>query len=76
MATIDVCPACGYPTLGPDLCAFCRPLDGEWMPTPFDDVRMSCRGELQRLQVAETTPSRTDFPLAAQSAALPLTGAL
>jgi|HubBroStandDraft_3_1064219.scaffolds.fasta_scaffold29114_3 hypothetical protein len=30
--TIDVCPACGYPTIGPDLCAFCRPLDAEWMP--------------------------------------------
>ena len=43
--TIDVCPACGYPTVGPDLCAFCRPLDGEWMPTPFDDVRMSRQGE-------------------------------
>ena len=68
--TIDVCSACGYPTLGPDLCAFCRPLDGE------DHVRMSCRGELQRLQVAETTPSRTDLPSAAQSAALPLTGAV
>jgi hypothetical protein len=24
MAT-NICPACGYPTLGPDLCAFCRP---------------------------------------------------
>ena len=24
--TIAICPACGYPTLGPDLCAFCRPL--------------------------------------------------
>jgi hypothetical protein len=24
--TIIVCPACGYPTLGPDLCAFCRPV--------------------------------------------------
>ena len=23
--TINVCPACGYPTLGPNLCAFCRP---------------------------------------------------
>ena len=53
--TIDVCPACGYPTVGPDLCAFCRPLDGEWMPTPFDDVRMSYQGEPQRLQVAETS---------------------
>ena len=21
----DVCPACGYPTMGPGLCAFCRP---------------------------------------------------
>lgn len=23
---VDVCPACGYPTLGPDLCSVCRPL--------------------------------------------------
>ena len=43
--TIDVCPACGYPTVGPDLCAFCRPLDGEWMPTPFGGVRMSRQSE-------------------------------
>jgi hypothetical protein len=44
IVTIDVCPACGYPTIGPDLCAFCRPLDGEWMPTPFDDVRIESSG--------------------------------
>jgi hypothetical protein len=25
VATSYVCPACGYPTLGPALCAFCRP---------------------------------------------------
>ena len=24
--TIDVCPACGYPTVGPDLCFYCRPV--------------------------------------------------
>jgi hypothetical protein len=24
--TIDVCPACGYPTVGPDLCSYGRPL--------------------------------------------------
>jgi hypothetical protein len=23
--TIDICPACGYPTIGPDVCFFCRP---------------------------------------------------
>ncbi|BBY06146.1 hypothetical protein [Mycobacterium noviomagense] len=23
--TVDVCPACGYPTIGPDVCFFCRP---------------------------------------------------
>lgn len=23
----DICPACGYPTLSPALCAFCRPGD-------------------------------------------------
>jgi hypothetical protein len=25
--TIDVCPACGYPTVGPDLCSYCRPVE-------------------------------------------------
>ena len=36
--TIDVCPACGYPTVGPDLCAFCRPVDAEWDAGPqLDD---------------------------------------
>jgi hypothetical protein len=35
--TIDVCPACGYPTVGPDLCAFCRPLDAEWDAGPHLD---------------------------------------
>jgi hypothetical protein len=24
--TVDICPACGYPTIGAALCAFCRPL--------------------------------------------------
>jgi hypothetical protein len=24
---IDVCPACGYPTVGPDLCYYCRPVE-------------------------------------------------
>jgi hypothetical protein len=34
--TIDVCPdvcrACGYLTLGPDLCYFCRPVVAETLP--------------------------------------------
>ena len=25
--TVDICPACGYPTIGPTLCAFCRPVE-------------------------------------------------
>jgi len=25
--SVDVCPACGYPTIGPELCAFCRPVE-------------------------------------------------
>jgi hypothetical protein len=25
IVTIDACPACGYPTIGPDLCSYCRP---------------------------------------------------
>lgn len=24
--TIDICPGCGYPKFGPDLCAYCRPM--------------------------------------------------
>jgi hypothetical protein len=24
--TVDVCRACGYPTVGPDLCFYCRPV--------------------------------------------------
>jgi hypothetical protein len=27
IVTIDVCPACGYPTVGPDLCFYCRPVE-------------------------------------------------
>lgn len=23
---VAICPACGYPTIGPELCAFCRPV--------------------------------------------------
>jgi hypothetical protein len=38
--TTNVCPACGYPTLGPALCAFCSPgevLVGDQVfgPMPF-----------------------------------------
>ena len=35
--TIDVCPicpACGYPNLGPDLCYFCRPVVAKTLPFP------------------------------------------
>ena len=24
--TVAICPACGYPTVGPDLCFYCRPV--------------------------------------------------
>jgi hypothetical protein len=27
IVTIIVCPACGYPTVGPDLCFYCRPVE-------------------------------------------------
>ncbi len=44
--TIDVCPACGYPTIGPDLCAFCRPVgaligDQTFEPMLFRDEAAS-----------------------------------
>ncbi len=25
--TVNVCPACGYPTVGPDVCFYCRPIE-------------------------------------------------
>ncbi len=35
--SIDVCPACGYPTVGPDLCFYCRAeaLTGDQMFEPM-----------------------------------------
>ena len=32
--TIHVCVACGYPTVGPDLCFYCRPVVAKTLP-PF-----------------------------------------
>lgn len=26
-AVVELCGGCGYPTLGPDLCAFCQAVD-------------------------------------------------
>ena len=30
----SICPACGYPSLGMDLCAYCRPLAQGMTPAP------------------------------------------
>ncbi len=30
----SICPACGYPSLGMDLCAYCRPLAHCLTPAP------------------------------------------
>ncbi len=30
----SICPACGYPSLGMDLCAYCRPLAQGLTPAP------------------------------------------
>ena len=32
--TIHVCAACGYPTVGPDMCFYCRPVLAKTLP-PF-----------------------------------------
>ncbi len=31
---VSVCAACGYPTLGPDVCYFCRPLVATTLSIP------------------------------------------
>ena len=36
--TIDVCPACGYPTVGPDLCSYCRPVEALTRDQTFEPV--------------------------------------
>lgn len=41
--SIDICPACGYPTIGPELCAFCRPVEvltGRQMREPVPSVEL------------------------------------
>ncbi len=43
MVNIDICPACGYPTIGPELCAFCRPVEvltGDQMSEPVPSVKL------------------------------------
>lgn len=32
LTTSSICPACGYPTIGMDLCAYCRPLAQDFLP--------------------------------------------
>ena len=36
--TIDVCPACGYPTIGPDLCSYCRPVEAQTSDRMFEPM--------------------------------------
>ncbi|WP_156662732.1 hypothetical protein [Mycobacterium sp. 1274761.0] len=31
LTTSSICPACGYPTIGMDLCAYCRPLAQDFL---------------------------------------------
>lgn len=38
MAMIDICPACGYPTLGVELCAYCVPVQSMNGHHPFHSV--------------------------------------
>lgn len=34
LTTSSICPACGYPSLGMNLCAYCRPLAEGLTPAP------------------------------------------
>jgi hypothetical protein len=68
MAT-NICPACGYPTLGPDLCAFCRPgevLAGDqaFGPMPPTTARIGVGGQLDPDSNAATQPVTLSGPLA------------
>ncbi|HZQ32155.1 MAG TPA: hypothetical protein VFB19_10515 [Mycobacterium sp.] len=35
--TVDVCPACGYPTVGPGPCFFCLPVVATPDDQPYED---------------------------------------
>jgi hypothetical protein len=43
MVTVAICPACGYPTVGPDLCFYCRPA----AIIPLRDVATKANDSLQ-----------------------------
>ena len=36
--TIDVCPACGDPTIGSDLCSCCRPVEAQTNDRMFEPM--------------------------------------
>lgn len=38
MAMIDICPACGYPTVGVELCAYCVPVQSTNGHHPFHSI--------------------------------------
>jgi hypothetical protein len=45
MMTVAICPACGYPTIAPDLCFYCRPVAiiplQDAVTKPNDSYRLS-----------------------------------
>ncbi len=54
---VAVCPACGYPTIGPDLCAFCRDVV---MLTDGRDVRAESIAD-RRYVVDQLVEMRNDL---------------
>jgi hypothetical protein len=58
--SIDICPACGYPTIGPELCAFCRPIevltgDQTWASVPSVELHRGSAG--MRMRLPEPNPT-------------------
>ncbi|WP_156738293.1 MULTISPECIES: hypothetical protein [unclassified Mycobacterium] len=53
--TVEVCPACGYPTLGPELCAFCRSVEMLSDDKTFEPNAWDRSGHLRVLEKTVTS---------------------
>lgn len=70
MAMIDICPACGYPTVGVELCAYCVPVQAASGGHPILSLRGAGQPRFRPAQPmawAETKPEVAESNQALQA---------
>lgn len=60
---VNLCAACGYPTLGPDVCYYCRPLVAATL-TPFPPSLAAAATAPEASAIVRTTAMRPRGPRA------------